>query len=139
MNSPEISISFCKLAIAQCVATFLAAVLWVGGGFLGGFEMQILLAGIAESGVLLVVSLGVLTLFNPSKLRPIATAATMWSVTSFVRFIVALLCSSLLYYVAQFGLRPLIFSFLLTAVFLLVAETKALSSMLLKIGSKTNE
>ena len=139
MNSPEISISFCKLAIAQCVATFLAAVLWAGGVFLGGFEMQILLAGIAESGVLLVVSLGVLTLFNPSKLRPVATAATMWSGTSFVRFIVALLCSSLLYYVAQFGLHPLMLSFLLTAVFLLVAETKALSSMFLKISSQTNE
>mgnify|MGYP001410167629 CR=1 FL=1 len=139
MNSPEISLSFRALATAQCFATAIAITLWICGAFIGGFGTRIALAGAAESGVVLAVSLVVLTLFSPSKQRPIATVATLWSVASFVRFIVALLSSSLLYYVAQFGLRPLMFSFLLTAVFLLVAETKSLSTSLSKLGQQPSE
>ena len=101
--------------------------------------MKIAVAGIAQAGVLLLVSLVILALFSPSKKRPIATVATLWSATSFIRFLVALGGSTLLYYTAQFGLRSLMFSFLLTAVFLLIAETKVLSSMLLKIGKPYNE
>ncbi len=130
MNTPEISLSFRNLATAQCIATTLAAVLWTAGSFIGGFGIQTAAAGAAESGLLLAVSLIVLALFSPSKKRPVATVATLWSATSFVRFIVALGVSSLLYYAAQFGLRPLIFSFLLTSVFLLIAETKTISSMI---------
>ncbi len=136
MKSREISLSFRQLVVAQCIATISAAVFWFGGALFGGFGMHIALAGIAEAGTLLIISLVILTLFSPHKQRPIATVATLWSVTSFVRFIVALLASSLLYYVAQFGLRPLMFSFLLTAVFLLIAETKVLSKMLIE-SSKT--
>jgi hypothetical protein len=137
VNSPEIALSFRKIASAQCIATVLAAVLWTTGSFVGGFGRQIAAAGVAESVLLLVVSLLVLTLFSPSKMRPIATVATLWSATSFIRFLAALGVSTLLYYPAQFGLRPLIFSFLLTSVFLLIAETKALSLMLSKNGSPT--
>jgi hypothetical protein len=139
VNSPEISLSFRALATAQCFATVIAITLWICGTFIGGFGVQIALAGVAESGVVLVVSLVVLTLFSPGKQRPIATVATLWSAASFVRFVVALLSSSLLYYVAQFGLRPLMFSFLLTAVFLLVTETKSLSSSLSKLSQQPNE
>jgi hypothetical protein len=96
-------------------------------------------AGAAEAGILLVTSLLALVLFSPNKKRPIATIATLWSATSFLRFLVALGGSTLLYYTAQFGLRSLMFSFLLTAVLLLIAETKVLSSMLLKIGKPYNE
>ena len=130
MKTTEISLSFRQLALAQCFATSASAILWFCGSLVGGFEVKIALAGPAEAGTLLAVSLVVLGLFSPKKRRPIATAATLWSATSFVRFIVALLASSLLYYVAQFGLRPLMFSFLLTAVFLLVFETKTISKML---------
>ena len=144
MSQPEISLSFRKLAIAQLISTALAAVLWVIGvfsfhGAIEGLEATDAIAGAAESGLILVVSLVVLALFSPRRLRPVASVPTAWSATSFVRFIVALLCSSLLYYVAQFGLRPLLFSFLLTAVFLLVAETRTLASMLSEIGKQTNK
>ena len=137
MKSTEISLSFGQLALAQCLASSVAAVLWFGGAFVGGFEVKIALAGPAVAGTLLAVSLVILGLFAPRKRRPIATVATLWSVASFVRFIVALLASSLLYYVAQFGLRPLLFSFLLTAVFLLVAETKVIAATLAKTSLNT--
>lgn len=142
MSQPEVSLSFGKLAIAQIAGATLAAILWVIGvlllhGAIDGLEASDAVAGAAESGLILLVSLVVLTLFNPSKLRPVASVPTAWSATSFVRFIVALLCSSLLYYVAQFGLRPLLFSFLLTAVFLLVAETRTLAWNLSEIGKRT--
>jgi hypothetical protein len=139
VKSLEVSLSFRALATAQCSATALAIALWICSALIGGFGLQIALAGVAEAGVVLVASLVVLILFSPSKQRPIATVATLWSVASFVRFIVALLSSSLLYYVAQFGLRPLMFSFLLTAVFLLVAETKSLSTSLSKLGQQPSE
>ena len=139
MNSPEIRLSFRAIATAQCVATIVAAALWWCGAFLGGFGMAVAVTGAAESGVLLVTSLIVLVLFSPAKKRPIATVATLWSATSFMRFIVALIGSTLLYYVAQFGLRPLMFSFLLTAVFLLIAETKVLSNSLSELCNTTND
>ena len=130
MKSPEIALSFRKIATAQCIATFLAAVLWVAGSLAGGFGGKIAGTGAVESTLLLIVSLVVLVLFSPNKKRPIATLATLWSATSFIRFLAALGASTLLYYAAQFGLRPLIFSFLLTSVFLLIAETKTISSMI---------
>ena len=139
MKSTEISLSFGQLALAQCLASSVAAVLWFGGAFVGGFEVKIALAGPAVAGTLLAVSLVILGLFAPRKRRPIATVATLWSVASFVRFIVALLASSLLYYVAQFGLRPLLFSFLFTAVFLLVFETKTLSKMFTKNSTNSTQ
>ncbi len=131
-GTPEISISFRRLAAAQCIATTLASVLWIAGSFIGGFDRQIMATGAAESGLILIVSLVILALFSPNKARPIATLATLWSATSFIRFIAALGASTLLYYAAQFGLRPLLFSFLLNAIFLLVAETKILASTLSK-------
>jgi hypothetical protein len=130
VKSPEIALSFRKIATAQCIATFLAAVLWVAGSLAGGFGGKIAGTGAVESTLLLIVSLVVLVLFSPNKKRPIATLATLWSATSFIRFLAALGASTLLYYAAQFGLRPLIFSFLLTSVFLLIAETKTISSMI---------
>jgi hypothetical protein len=139
MNSPEIRLSFGAIATAQCCATIVAAVLWWCGAFLGGFGMEIAVTGAAESGVLMVTSLIVLVLFSPAKQRPIATVATLWSAASFMRFIVALIGSTLLYYVAQFGLRPLMFSFLLTAVFLLIAETKVLTNSLAEFSKTTND
>jgi len=87
----------------------------------------------------LVTSLFVLVLFSPAKKRPIATVATLWSAASFMRFIVALIASTLLYYVAQFGLRPMLFSFLLSAVFLLIAETKVLTNSLAECSKTTND
>jgi hypothetical protein len=98
-----------------------------------------MVTGVVVAGTLLVVSIIALLLFSPEKQRPIGTLATLWSVTSFVRFLAALGASSLLYYVAQFGLRPLMFSFLLTAVFLLIAETKALSKMLAEYSPTTTD
>ncbi len=53
MNSPEIALSFRKIASAQCIATVLAAVLWTTGSFVGGFGRQIAAAGVAESVLLL--------------------------------------------------------------------------------------
>jgi hypothetical protein len=139
MESPEISLSFRRLATAQCGATIVAATLWWVGAVVGGFGMKIAVTGATESGVLCVVSLAILLLFSPGKKRPIATVATLWSATSFIRFLVALIVSTLLYYEAQFGLRPLMFSFLLTAVFLLIAETKVLSYSLSELCNTTND
>ncbi len=139
MINPEISLSFRRLAIAQCGASIVAATLWWIGAAVGGFGMKIAVTGAAASGVLCVVSLAMLVLFLPSKKRPIATVATLWSATSFIRFLVALIPSTLLYYVAQFGLRPLMFSFLLTAVFLLIAETKVLTNSLAEFSKTTND
>jgi apolipoprotein N-acyltransferase len=139
MKSPEISLSFGRLATAQCGATIVAATLWWLGASIGGFGMKIATAGAAQAGILLIISLIILALFSPSKKRPIATVSTLWSATSFIRFLVALGGSTLLYYAAQFGLRSLMFSFLLTAVFLLVAETKSLSASLSKVNQQPNE
>jgi hypothetical protein len=144
VSPPEISLSFRRLALAQGSGAALAALFWAIGvlalrGFVDDLGAMDAVAGVAESGLILLVSLVVLALFTPSKLRPVASVPATWSATSFVRFIIALLCSSLLYYVAQFGLRPLLFSFLLTAVFLLVAETRTLASMLSEIGKQTEE
>ena len=139
MKPQETSLSFRTLALAQCLATITAAALWWLVAIVGGFGMKNAVTGVAQAGVLLVVSIIVLVLFSPRKKRPIATIATLWSATSFIRFLVALGASTLLYYTAQFGLSSLMFSFLLTAVFLLIAETKVLSAMLLKIGKPYNE
>jgi len=137
--NPTASLSFSRMAIAQIVATVTAMALWGIGSYIGGFETKIALAGVAESGVLLVVSLVTLFLFSPNKQRPIATLATLWSVTSFVRFLVALLASALLYYAAQFGLRPLLFSFLLAAVLLLICETRVIAGSLAKLSHSTED
>jgi apolipoprotein N-acyltransferase len=139
MKSPEISLSFGRLATAQCGATIVAATLWWLGASIGGFGMKIATAGAAQAGILLIISLIILALFSPSKKRPIATVSTLWSATSFIRFLVALGGSTLLYYSAQFGLRSLMFSFLLTAVFLLVAETKTLANSLSECSITTND
>ncbi len=135
MKNPEISLSFRKLSLAQCVATITAATIWWIGAVIGGFSMGIAIAGAVEAGILMLTSLVVLVLFSPNKKRPVATIATLWSATSFVRFLAALGVSVLLYYATQFGLRPLLFSFLLTAIFLLVAETKALAQILSEMNS----
>ncbi len=129
-RSPEISLSFKRIAIAQCGAALSAGVLWFLGALLFKFDLQVALSGAAIAGVLLIVSLIILTLFSPQKQRPIATVATLWAATSFLRFLVALGGASLLYYTAQFGLRPLMFSFLFTAVLLLLVETRSISDML---------
>jgi len=137
VNLVEISLSFKTLARAQFIASLAAGSAWGAGALLGGYGQENALTGIAVACVIFGVSIGVLALFQPNKLRPIATAATLWSAASFVRFFIALLATSLLYYGAQFEVRPLIFSFLLTAIFLLVAETKALAGMFAKSGSQT--
>jgi len=139
MKSPEISLSFRRLATAQCGATIVSATIWWLGAIVGGFGMKNATAGAAAAGILLIISLIILVLFSPQKKRPIATVATLWSATSFIRFLAALGGSSLLYYSAQFGLRSLMFSFLFTAVFLLVAETKVLSNSLSEYSTTTND
>ena len=139
MNNPEISLSCRRLALAQCGTTITAATLWWIGSLIGGFGPKIAIAGAAEAGILLICSLACLALFSPQRKRPIATVATLWSATSFVRFLAALVGSTLLYYSAQFGLRPLMFSFLLTAVFLLVTETKVIAHSLSETSNTTND
>jgi len=139
VKSPKISISFQKLATSQCIATICGIVVWSLGVIICGYGTKIMVTGVVVAGTLFVVSIIALLLFSPEKQRPIGTLATLWSVTSFVRFLAALGASSLLYYVAQFGLRPLMFSFLLTAVFLLIAETKALSKMLAEYSPTTTD
>ena len=138
MTHPTISFGFRRLACAQFVASIVAAILWGSGVFLYSILLahderslidlqQVILAGIAQITVLLGISLVFLMLFIPNKKRPVATAATLWSATSFARFLASLGASSLLYYAAQFGVRPLLFSFLLTAVLLLICETRVIA------------
>ena len=139
MKPATISLSFRRLALAQLAATIVAAVVWGSGVMLGGFGMQIALEGVSQIGVLLVISFVFLVLFGPSRERPVATAATLWSVTSFARFLASLGASSLLYYAAQFGVRPLLFSFLLTAVLLLICETRVIAHDISNISTLTKE
>jgi len=139
LKPTTISFSFRRLALAQLAATIVAAVLWGSGVMLGGFGMQIALEGVSQIGVLLVISFVFLVLFGPSRERPVATAATLWSATSFVRFLASLGASSLLYYAAQFGVRPLLFSFLLTAVLLLICETRVIAHDISNISTLTKE
>ena len=139
MKPTTITFSFRRLALAQLAATIVAAVLWGSGALLGGFGMQIALEGVSQIGVLLVISFVFLVLFGPSRERPVATAATLWSATSFVRFLASLGASSLLYYAAQFGVRPLLFSFLLTAVLLLICETRVIAHDISNISTLTKE
>ena len=139
MKPPTISFEFRRLALAQLLATMIAAILWGFGAMLGGYGMQIAFEGIAQSVVLLLISLVFLVLFSPNKKRPIATAATLWAATSFARFLASLGVSSLLYYVAQFGVRPLLFSFLLTAVLLLICETRVIAHDISNISTLTKE
>ncbi|MDE1037581.1 MAG: hypothetical protein OR996_01920 [Phycisphaerales bacterium] len=138
MNSPEISLPFGRLVAAQSAAVVLAGLLWTSGVFIAGYPSEYILWGLSEIVAIWVISLATLVLFSPGKSRPIATIGTLWSATSFIRFLVALIASTLLYYVAQFGLRPLMFSFLLTAVFLLIAETKVLANSLAEYSKSTN-
>jgi len=138
MKTPEIRLPFGQLAAAQSIAVAIAGVLWVSGILIGGFPREYILWGLSENAAIWVISLATLVLFSPGKSRPIATIGTLWSATSFIRFLVALIASTLLYYVAQFGLRPLMFSFLLTAVFLLIAETKVLANSLAEYSKSTN-
>lgn len=139
MKPATISLSFKRLALAQLAATIVAAVLWGSGAMLGGFGMQIAMEGVSQTGVLLVISFVFLVLFGPGRERPVATAATLWSVTSFVRFLASLGASSLLYYAAHFGVRPLLFSFLLTAVLLLICETRVIAHDISNISTLTKE
>jgi len=139
LKPTTISFSFRRLALAQLAATIVAAVVWGSGVMLGGFGMQIALEGVSQIGVLLVISFVFLVLFGPSRERPVATAATLWSATSFVRFLASLGASSLLYYAAQFGVRPLLFSFLLTAVLLLICETRVIAHDISNISTLTKE
>jgi len=139
LKPTTISFSFRRLALAQLAATVVAAVLWASGVMLGGFGMQIALEGVTQIGVLLVISFVFLVLFGPSRERPVATAATLWSATSFVRFLASLGASSLLYYAAQFGVRPLLFSFLLAAVLLLICETRVIAHDISNISTLTKE
>lgn len=134
-----ISFSVRRLALAQLSATIISMVGWVGSTMIGRFDSQIVLVGIAEPAVILVISLVFLALFSPSKQRPVATAATLWSVNSFVRFAAALGASCLLYYAAQFGARPMMFSFLLTAVLLLFCETKVIARSMAELSTSTEE
>ncbi len=129
-EQPASGLPFRTLILAQFGATALAALLWFAGTKLLKFDAAITNAGLLESGLIFIVSVTLLTLFSPRKKRPIATLATLWSVTSFVRFFAALGASSLLYYVARFGLRPLLFSFLLNAILLLIFETKIIAQYL---------
>ena len=108
-----------------------------GSGIGRAVALDLAAAGAAESALLFVTSLVILILFSPSKKRPVALLPTLWAATSRIRFVAALGASILLYYGAQFELRALLFSFLLTSIFLLIAETKTISSMLTKCSSQT--
>ena len=134
-----VSFSFGRLALAQLTATGISVVGWLACTIIGGFDRQIVLVGIGEPIVLLVTSLAFLALFSTSKRRPVATASTLWSANSFVRFAAALGASCLLYYAAQFGARPMMFSFLLTAVLLLFCETKVIARTLAELSTSTEE
>lgn len=139
MTPPTISLGFRRLAFSQLIASIVAVILWLIGTAVGGYSMNIIFAGISQTGVLLVISLAFLLLYAPGKHRPVATAATLWSATSFARFLAALGASSLLYYAAQFGARPLMFSFLLTAVLLLICETRVIARDISNISTLTQE
>ena len=129
-EQPVSGLPFRSLIVAQFCACVLAGFTWLGGTKILKMEDSITYAGLLESGVIFIVSVTLLALFSPRKKRPIATLATLWSVTSFVRFFVALGASSLLYYVARFEVRPLLFSFLLNAILLLIFETKIIAQHL---------
>lgn len=137
MKTPEICLPFGQLGMAQSIAVAIGGVLWISGILIGGFPREYILWGLSEIAAIWVISLATLVLFSPGKSRPIATIGTLWSAASFGRFIAALGAASLLYYVAHFGLRPLLFSFLLTAVFLLIAETKVIAATLTKTSLNT--
>tara|TARA_X000000368_G_C23049818_1_gene720845 strand:+ start:2011 stop:2427 length:417 start_codon:yes stop_codon:yes gene_type:complete len=132
MNSPKISLPFWKLIAAQGIAVALADLIWITGVLVGGFSSDYILWGLSETTIIWLISTVTVVIFVPGKCRPIATIGSLWSATSFGRFIAALGASSLLYYMAHFGLRPLLFSFLLTAVFLLIAETKVIATTISK-------
>ncbi len=139
MMETTISFSFRRLAFAQLTASCISVVGWLAYTMIGGFDSQIVLVGVGEPIVLLVTSFVFLALFSPSKQRPVATASTLWSANSFVRFAAALGASCLLYYAAQFGARPMMFSFLLTAVLLLFCETKVIARSLAELSTSTEE
>ena len=129
-EQPVSGLPFRSLIVAQFCACALAGFAWFGGTKLLKMEDSITYAGLLESGVIFIVSVPLLAMFSPRKKRPIANLATLWSVTSFVRFFAALGASSLLYYVARFEVRPLLFSFLLNAILLLIFETKIIAQYL---------
>ena len=139
MMEPTVSFSFRRLVLAQLSATCISIVGWIACTMIGGFDTQIVLVGVVEPSVVFVVSIVFLALFSPSKQRPVATASTLWSANSFVRFAAALGLSCLLYYVAQFGARPMMFSFLLTAVLLLFCETKVIARSMAELSTSTEE
>ncbi len=129
-EQPLSGLPFRSLIVAQFCACVLAGFAWFVGTKLLKMEDSITYAGLLESGVIFIVSVTLLAMFSPRKKRPIANLATLWSVTSFVRFFAALGASSLLYYVARFEVRPLLFSFLLNAILLLIFETKIIAQYL---------
>ena len=147
MTQPEISLSFRSICKAQFIGSLVVGLLWVAAAYFGGFSAGIILTGPAVSATLFSVSWVVLILFSPQKMRPVATVATLWSATSFVRFLIALGVAILLYYAARlgvvpddyFGPRPLLLSFLLNAVFVLVLETKVVTTELAAYRPPTND
>ena len=130
MDHIHISLPYRSFILAQISATVFAGLTWSIATKLMGMDAQIIYAGLAESGIVLMTSIVFLSLFAPAKKRPVATLATLWSITSFVRFCAALGASSLLYYATIFGLRPLLFSFFLNAIFLLIFETRIVTTQL---------
>jgi hypothetical protein len=123
---------------AQVLAVAVSCGVWVVVALLGGWNAT---AGLIETVVVGAISLAMVAVIRPSNPRPVATFATVWMVASLTRFAAALGATFLLHSAAQLDARPLLFSFLLVAVLLLLVETRAVARTLSAntLPSNTND
>ncbi|MDP6601752.1 MAG: hypothetical protein QGH76_05595 [Phycisphaerales bacterium] len=138
MSTPTTSLAPARIVTAQVLAVAVSCGVWVVVALLGGWNAT---AGLIETVVVGAISLAMVAVIRPSNPRPVATFATVWMVASLTRFAAALGATFLLHSAAQLDARPLLFSFLLVAVLLLLVETRAVARTLSAntLPSNTND
>jgi len=138
VSTPTTSLAPARIVTAQVLAVAVSCGAWVVVALLGGWNAT---AGLIETVVVGAISLAMVAVIRPSNPRPVATFATVWMVASLTRFAAALGATFLLHSAAQLDARPLLFSFLLVAVLLLLVETRAVARTLSAntLPSNTND
>ncbi len=127
MSSPTASLATARIVTAQVLVAAVSCGIWAVIALLGGWNAT---AGVVETVVVGAISLAMVAVIRPANPRPVATFATVWMVASLTRFAAALGVTFLLHSAAQLDARPLLFSFLLVAVLLLLVETRVVARTL---------
>jgi len=132
---PTAAVDARRLIRAQVASCAAASGIWAIIIGVGQFGPATMVAGLAQIGLLAVVSVVMTVLFQPGRERHVGTLVAAWSAVSLMRFAAALGGGLLLYFAARYGARPLLFSFLLAALPVLAAETRVFTGTLSSMGN----